>query len=104
MAHRMVDIETVHAIGDLVQRILDGEVAGCWPLHLGLRQIRQVRFASFASEEDVLLAPKDDRLRLPLSQECLPFRVQLDQASRRYRCRCTPFVYDVVAIKDRPAT
>src|SRR6185369_2568876 len=74
----LVDIEAVHAFGDLVERILDGEVAGSQPVHLGLRQIPQVRFASFASEEDVLLAPENDRLGLSLPQERLPFGIQLD--------------------------
>src|SRR4030081_439341 len=71
-------IERRHFGRDLVERVFDGEVTGVQSVHLSLRQGLEVGLAAFRREENVVLAPEDDRLRLALLQEGLPFRVELD--------------------------
>ena len=61
--------------GDRLEAILDGEVTGIEPVQFRLRQIAQVRLAALRREEDVVLSPEDQRLRLPIAQELLPRRI-----------------------------
>src|ERR1700704_1516296 len=73
-----VAVERLHLARDDVERVLDREVAGVEPMHLGVGQDFQEGLAALLREEDVRLAPEDDRLRLPLLQECLPLRIERD--------------------------
>src|SRR6476620_11016201 len=45
-------------------------------MHLGTRQIRQIGVATFTREEEIVLSPEDDRLRLTLAHEPLPRRIE----------------------------
>ena len=74
----LAGVEGDHLLRDGVALVLDREVARVEAMHLGPRQVPQVRLAAFAGEEDVVLAPEDDRLRLPLPQELLPLGVERD--------------------------
>jgi hypothetical protein len=47
-------------------------------MHLGLGHILQVRVTAFAGEEEVVLAPEDDRLGLTATQKLLPLRIERD--------------------------
>src|SRR5262249_6187458 len=71
-------VERAHLARDLIEGILDGEVARIQPMHLCLRKNVEVRVTALWCEEDVVLTPEDDRFRLPVPQEGLPFRVKLD--------------------------
>jgi hypothetical protein len=53
--------------GDLVERVLGGEVAAVEHVQLGVREIAQGRMPSFRGEEEVVRAPQDQGLRLPLA-------------------------------------
>jgi hypothetical protein len=53
------------ASGDFLQRVFDGEMAGWQTMYLGVREVLQVGFASFARKEDIVLTPEDHCLRLP---------------------------------------
>src|ERR1700733_6570157 len=46
-------------------------------MHLRLRQNLEESLTASWREEDVALAPKDDRLRLVILEECLPLWVEL---------------------------
>ena len=48
------------------QAILDREVAGVQPMDFRVRKILEMEFTSLAREEDVVLTPKNDGLRLML--------------------------------------
>jgi hypothetical protein len=54
----------MNAGGDFLQRIFDGKMTGFETMHLGMRQIFQVRLAAFACKKDIVLTPEDDCLRL----------------------------------------
>src|SRR5512135_528214 len=56
--------EPDHLLGDELETVLDREVTGVEAMELGARKVREVRLAAFRGEEDVALAPEDDRLRL----------------------------------------
>ena len=71
-------IEAPDLAGDLVQTVLDREVSRVEPVHLRVRQVAQVRLATFGSEEDVVLTPEDDGLWLVGPEERLPCRVEVD--------------------------
>src|SRR6185295_985107 len=61
---------------DVVQVIFDDEVTSVETMDLGLREVGQVRIASFGREQHVALSPKNERFRLTLAQELLPLGVQ----------------------------
>jgi hypothetical protein len=42
-----------------------------------VRKILEIRFTTLAREEDVVLTPKNDGLRLLLSEKRLPLRIEL---------------------------
>ena len=65
-------IEAPDLADDLVETVLDGKVPGVEPVHLGLRNILEIRLAPLACEEDVVLSPENDRLWPLLSEEPLP--------------------------------
>lgn len=65
-------------IGDVRKIILRREVPGVKPVHFCLGQILQIGFATFRREERVMLTPEDQCLRLAITQESLPLRVELD--------------------------
>ena len=65
-------VEGDHSACDLGQRVLDREMARIQPMHLGVRQCLQIRLAAFRREEDIVLAPEDDRPWLPFPQKRLP--------------------------------
>src|SRR5262249_23949507 len=70
-------IEASDLADDLVETVLDGKVPGVQPVQLGMRNILEIRLAPLACEEDVVLSPDNDRLRLLLSEERLPLWVEL---------------------------
>src|SRR5215470_8041048 len=74
-------IETLDVCGDLFKTVLHGKVTGVETVHLRLQQISQISFSSFASEEYVILSPKDECLWLAITQELLPLRIQRDVRS-----------------------
>ena len=51
-------VKAMHVLGDVIEAILDGEVSGIKPVHLGCWQICQVSSSSLPNEEDRRLAPK----------------------------------------------
>ena len=74
----LLGVEALDVRGDLLERVLDGEVAAVEHVQLGVRQVAQVGPPALGREEEVVLAPEDQRLRLVLAQERLPLRIQLD--------------------------
>jgi len=61
-------------------------------MQFGIGQIRQIGLAAFGREEDVALSPEDDRLRLPLAQECLPLQIQRDNgAANKDKAKTEPY-------------
>src|SRR5215470_15043376 len=74
-------IETLDVCGDLFKTVLHGKVTGVETVHLRLQQISQISFSSFASEEYVILSPKDECLWLAITQELLPLRIERDVRS-----------------------
>ena len=66
----------MHVFGNVVQAILDGEVPGFKPVHLGFGQILQISFSSLPGEEDIVLRPENDSFRLSLPKKSLPFRIK----------------------------
>src|SRR5215469_10076741 len=74
-------IEALDVCGNLFKTVLHRKMAGVETVHLRLRQISQVSFSSFASEEYVILSPKDECLWLAITQELLPLRIQRDVRS-----------------------
>src|SRR5215470_18870586 len=74
-------IETLDVCGDLFKTVLHGKVTGVETVHLRLQQISQISFSSFASEEYVILSPKDECLWLAITQELLPLWIQRDVRS-----------------------
>ena len=56
--------------------ILDRKVPGIESMHLRVRQVGQVGLATFRGEEDVLLPPEDERLRLAFAKKRLPHRIE----------------------------
>src|SRR4029453_2603092 len=77
-ADDLLGVESVDVRHDLFEGVLDGEVAAVEHVQLGVGQVAQVGAAAFGREEDVVFAQKDDRLRLPLPEERLPLRIQVD--------------------------
>ncbi len=49
------EVERLHVIGDIRELIFDGKVPRLQPVHFGVRQIGEARFAAFPGEEDVVL-------------------------------------------------
>jgi len=74
----LVVVEALDVLGDLVERILDGEMATVEHVQLGFREIAKVCASALGGEEDVVLAPEDQRFRPALPQERLPLRIELD--------------------------
>src|SRR5918996_296891 len=74
-------VEPLDVPGDLVERVLDREVAAVEHVQLSLGKVAQVRLPAFGGEEDVVLSPQDQRLRPALAQERLPLRIELDVRS-----------------------
>src|SRR5215813_2930817 len=74
-------IETLDVCGNLLKTVLHCKVTGVEAVHLRLGQVSQISFSSFASEEDVILSPKDECLWLAITQEFLPLRIQRDVRS-----------------------
>src|SRR5215471_3670202 len=74
-------IEALDVCGNLFKTVLHRKMAGVETVHLRLRQISQVSFSSFASEEYVILSPKDECLWLAITQELLPLRIERDVRS-----------------------
>src|SRR5262249_54916335 len=73
-----VRIEQLDVLGDIVELLLDGEVARVEAMQFGGRNVSEIRLAAGRSEEHVALSPKDQRFRFSLSEERLPLRVQRD--------------------------
>src|SRR5215469_7453524 len=69
-------VESMDLRDDVVQRIFNCEMTRIEPMHFCFGQILQVSFTAFAREEDVLLAPENDGVRLAISQEFLPLGIQ----------------------------
>ena len=55
-------MERLHLSDDLVEGILHREMPRLQAVHFGLRQHLKEGFSAFLGEEDVVLAPEDDRL------------------------------------------
>jgi len=70
-------VEGLHIVDDRGQTVLDREVTGIQPVHFRVGKIVEIGLTAFAREEDVILSPEDDRLRLLLSQERLPLRIKM---------------------------
>jgi hypothetical protein len=64
------------ACDDRLKAVLDGEVAGVQPDQGGVGEVSQVGLAAFRREEDVAPTPEDEGLRLVVTQELLPGRVE----------------------------
>src|SRR4029453_8919846 len=77
-ADDLLGVETLDVRHDLLEGVLDGEVAAVEHVQLGVGQVAQVGAAPLGREEDVVLAPEDERLRLPPPEERLPLRIQVD--------------------------
>src|SRR5207247_2068135 len=71
-------IEPPDVAGDHVETVLHRKVSGVQPMHFGAGQILQVGLTAFAGEEDIVLTPKDQRPWLPVAQELLPLRIEID--------------------------
>jgi hypothetical protein len=52
-------IETLDVRGDLFKTVLHRKMAGVETVHFRIRQVSQISFSAFASEEYVILSPKD---------------------------------------------
>src|SRR5215831_3937434 len=70
-------VEAPDLAGDLVETVLDRKVPRVEPVHFRMGKILEVRLATLAREEDVVLSPENDRLGLLLSEESLQLRVKL---------------------------
>jgi hypothetical protein len=70
-------VESLHILDDRGQAVLDGEMTRIQPVHFRVGKILEIGLTAFAREEDVILSPEDDCLRLLLSQERLPLRIKL---------------------------
>ena len=77
-ADDLLGVEALDVRDDLVERVLDGEMAAVEHVQFGLGQVAQVGAAALWGEEDVVLAPEDQRLGLALAQEGLPLGIQID--------------------------
>src|SRR6516165_8728015 len=69
-------VELLDAGGDLFQAVLHGEVARVQPDQGGAGEVAQVGLAARGGEENVALAPEDDRVGLGCPKALLPCRVQ----------------------------
>ena len=65
-------------VRNIVQMVLDRKMPGLQAVHLGVREVIEIRLPSRLAEEDVVLTPEDDRLRPPRAQELLPGGVVRD--------------------------
>jgi hypothetical protein len=83
-AYQLV-VKAMHVLGDVIEAILDGEVSGLKPVHLGFWQICQVSFSSLSSEEDIV-AHSSQRKR---SKQSYDFTPRTDGA-RLSCCWCVP--------------
>ena len=71
-----VVVEPHDVVGDLLEVVLDREVAGVETDELGVGEVAEVRLAAFGREEDVALPPEDEGVRLAPAERRLPRRVQ----------------------------
>ena len=62
-------------LGDLVEAILHGEVTTVEHVQLCVGKVAKVGLATFRGEEDVVLAPQDERSGPLLPKKGLPLRV-----------------------------
>jgi hypothetical protein len=61
--------------GNKVRVVFEREMACIEQVELCLRNVAQICPCAFNGEEGIILAPDDERLRLPVPEERLPFRV-----------------------------
>jgi len=73
-------VETLHVFRDVIEIVLDGEMAGTQPVHLSIGQILEIRFTTLTCEENVVLAPENDRVRFLFPKERLPLGIKPERA------------------------
>ena len=73
-------VESLHVFRDVIEIVLDGEMAGTQPVHLSIGQILEIRFTTLTCEENVVLAPEKDRVRFLFPKERLPLGIKPERA------------------------
>lgn len=74
-------VESVHMLGDVIQAVLYSKVTRRQFMNLRRWKNLKVGISPLRCEEDISLTPENDGLRLPVFQELLPCRVELNIGS-----------------------